>query len=148
MADFILGTQLVKTGQLQRAEQFLKNAFLKNKKSIVFAEGWARWLLDHQKYNDVVEVLKPFKETQSKTHRFLLVLGQAYQKLGQYEEAISCYSNYLEKEGTHIQALNAIGQCYLTLGQKENAIKIFKKSLELAPDQPQIQRILNSLEKK
>ena len=148
MADFILGTQLVKTGQLQRAEQFLKNAFLKNKKSIVFAEGWARWLLDHQKYNDVVEVLKPFKETQSKTHRFLLVLGQAYQKLGQHEEAITCYSNYLEKEGTHIQALNAIGQCYLTLGQKENAIKIFKKSLELAPDQPQIQRILNSLEKK
>jgi hypothetical protein len=44
--------------------------------------------------------------------------------------------------------LNAVGECYVGLQDREEALKAWEKSLELNPDQPEIEEKVKDVKKK
>ena len=145
LTDYILGGQYFNKGNHEKAEYFLEKAYRKNPSSLQFAEGFSRILFTAQKFEEVKKILLPFLETSQDNKKFLRLLGQASQKLGQFEEAIDYYKQYLAYYGTNLQILNAIGYCYFSTGNKEEALVAFEKSLEINPKQEEIKKIVSSL---
>ncbi len=97
------------------------------------------------RFEEAKKILLPFLETSQDNKKFLRLLGQASQKLGQFKEAIDYYKQYLAYYGTNLQILNAIGYCYFSTGNKEEALVAFEKSLEINPKQEEIKKIVSSL---
>ena len=50
--------------------------------------------------------------------------------------------------GVNASVLNAIGESYLGLGKLAEALAAFEKSLQLSPDQPEIQKKVEGLKTK
>jgi len=85
---------------------------------------------------------------QQQNYDFLEVLGKAAQALGQHEQAINYYKQYLAHFGTNINILNAIGECYLTLGDIDEALYAWERSLQLEPNQENIKAQVKALKEK
>lgn len=144
---FILGNQLYNLGRLDEAGDFLERAHRQEPQSILYAEALGNLYLQKEEYNKVISILAPISGSSQRGSSILRILGQAYQKLGQYDKALTSYSSYLEQEGTHLPTLNAMGACFLALGQKDEALRAFQKSLEINPQQEEIEKIVSSLRK-
>jgi len=68
-------------------------------------------------------------------------LGQSYQKLERFEQAISVYKEILNKYPDFPDAADvytAIGECYLNLGKIDEAIENFKILIEKFPDKQEL----------
>jgi tetratricopeptide (TPR) repeat protein len=76
------------------------------------------------------------------------MMGQSCQALGELNEAISHYKDYLSHFGTNIIILNSIGKCYYQLGNTKEALIAWEKSLELNPDQEELKKLVKSLKEK
>lgn len=62
------------------------------------------------------------------------LLGRALRENGSYEEAISEYKIYEEREGSSYDELYInMGSCYRSMGKREEAIEAYKKALEVNP---------------
>ena len=77
-----------------------------------------------------------------------LVLGEAYRNSGEYEKALKTYDKAISHYGLNIVLLNAVGECYFRLGIPDEALAAWEKSLEINPDQPEIQKNVKALKQK
>lgn len=145
LTDYILGGQYFNQGNHEKAEYFLEKAYRKKPDSLKFAEGLSRIYFTLEKFEETKKILLPFLENPQKDYQFLKLLGQASQRLKQFEEAIDHYKKFLSHYGTHLEVLNSIGYCYLSLGKRAEALEAWEKSLEINPNQEQIKKILASL---
>lgn len=59
------------------------------------------------------------------------LLGQAYEKLGDYNYAASVYSTYLETKQADAQIYNQLGLCKLKVGDYEAALNAFQAGLAM-----------------
>ena len=145
LTDYILGGQYFNKGNYEKAEYFLEKAYRKNPAFLRFAEGFSRILFINEKFQEVKKILLPFLENPQDDNKFLKLLGQTCQKLGQHEEAIDYYKKYLGHYGTNLEVLNAIGYSYLSVGNKKEALVAWEKSLEINPNQEKIKKLVKSL---
>ncbi|NIO47972.1 MAG: tetratricopeptide repeat protein [Candidatus Aminicenantes bacterium] len=89
----------------------------------------------------------PFLQHENR-HEFLDILGRSCQALGEFEQAISYYKEYLSHYGTNLQVLNSIGECYYKVGNKEEALIAWERSLELNPEQERLKNLVQSIKEK
>ncbi|MEW6455566.1 MAG: GWxTD domain-containing protein [Acidobacteriota bacterium] len=143
----ILGNQLFNKKDFQGARRHLEKAYQKDPTFVKYALDYCRLLLATKEYQRVKEIALPFLKNQEK-YEFLSLLGRSCQALGELEEAISYYKEYLSHFGTNIPILNSIGECYYKLGRKEEALVAWEKSLEINPKQEDIKKIVESLKGK
>lgn len=143
----ILGNQFLSKKDIQKAKSLLEKAYRANPNSSKFALDFIRLLLMEKEYQKVKQISQPFLENQEK-FKFLGVLGQSCQALGEYEQAISYYKDYLAYYGTNIHVLNSIGECYYSMGNTEEALIAWEKSLELNPKQEKLKKFLESIKEK
>jgi len=141
------GIQLLNKGKLEEAKAALEQAYNKNPNQLKYALGYSQALFLKQDYLRVKEILTPFANSQEVNENVLYFLGKSCHSLGQYQEAISYYQNYLSHAGTNIEILNLLGTCYYQLGNKEEALQIWQKSLEISPNQENIKKLVESLKK-
>jgi GWxTD domain-containing protein len=87
----------------------------------------------------VKEILNPFADAVDAKYETLFFLGKAHQALGEYNRAITLYDRAITSHGVNIYLLNALGECYNTLGNTAEAVAAWEKSLEIKPDQKEIQ---------
>jgi GWxTD domain-containing protein len=144
--SYIIGTQLFNVGDLNRARLRLDSAYQKNRDSLDFALGYAEVLFGSGEFATIKEMLAPFLDRDRENFALYTSLARASQGLGQYEEAIGFYRTFMEHEGVNFEILNAVGHCHRALGHDAEAIEVWEKSLELNPEQPKIQKILNRLQ--
>jgi len=145
MTDYVLGGQYYNKGEFAKASSLLERAYHKAPESLLFTEGFSRILYQSGQFEEVKNMLLPFVQTSQKEYRFLKQLGEALQKLEQYEEAIGFFKQYLAYYGTNLEVLNAVGICYLEMGNKEEALIALEKSLEINPDQEQIKKLVSEI---
>jgi tetratricopeptide (TPR) repeat protein len=143
--SYLLGTQLLNVGELERARIELDEAYQRNSDSLDFALGYAEVLFVSQEFSTVKEILRPFLSEEVENFTLYASLGRASQGLEEYDEAIGFYQAYIEHEGLNYEILNAMGQCHRGLGNIEEAVRALEKSLELNPDQPEIRETLKNL---
>ncbi len=147
--SFIIGTQLYNSGKISEARDNLEKAFQKNQNSVEFALNLARVYLTLSEYNKIESVLLPFaNQPEPPQYELLFILGKAYQYLGELDKAIDTFDKTLSHYGLNINLLNSIGECYFQLGIPDEALAAWEKSLEINPDQPEIQKSVKLLKEK
>lgn len=143
----ILGNQYLNKKDIQQAKFLLEKAYRKNPNSIKYAFDFSQALYAAKEYQRVKQIAIPFLQDENK-HKFLVILGQSCQALGELQQAVSYYKDYLSHYGTNLQVLNSIGECYYRLGNKEEALIAWEKSLEINPEQEKLKKIIESLKRK
>jgi GWxTD domain-containing protein len=147
--EFIIGTQFYNSGKTAEARDHLEKAFQKNPDSVDFALNLARVYLTLEQYKKIESVLLPFSnQPEPPSYELLFVLGRAYQNSGELAKALKTYDKALSHYGLNINLLNSIGECYIRLGIPDEALAAWEKSLQINPDQPEIQKRVKALKQK
>ena len=60
-----------------------------------------------------------------------VLLGQTYEKLGDYNYAASVYSNYLENREPDASIYNQLGLCKMLIGDHTSALKAFREGIAM-----------------
>ena len=141
-----LGRQYLQGRNLDRALSLLEQAYLKSPGQVRFGLDYCLVLLQKKEYAKAKAVALPLVKEKSQ-FEFALPLGQACQGLGQFEDAIANYAEYITHFGANINVFNQIGECFFRLGDKAEALKAWEKSLELNPKQSRIKEKVDSLKK-
>ena len=144
--DYVIGTQLYNTGRTDDAISHLEKAVQARPDSADYAQNLARAYMtkgEHQKVEPLL--LWFFRLDKPPAYDLYLLLGRAYQKLGEWDKAIDIFSDAVSRFGIGAVLLNAVGACYLEKGDSKAALVAWEKSLELNPDQPQVRKSVEAI---
>ncbi len=119
---------LMEKGYEAEAKAYLQAALGSNEKKISdYDRGrLAYYMGDYENARNYLESTKGNKNAEA-----VLLLGQTYEKLGDYNYAASIYSNYLTAYSDNVYLLNRLGMCKLQAGDAETALEYFEKALAL-----------------
>jgi len=146
---YIIGQQLFNSGKAQEARQFLENAYNKKPDNRVFAEGLSRIYAELEVHDKILAILEPLmKLYESPSFEIHILLGGSYQELGEFNKAIEVFDKAIQQFGVNVLVLNALGGCYFRLGQLSEALSAWEKSLEMNPEQPEIQKNVKAIKEK
>ncbi|HEA64658.1 MAG TPA: GWxTD domain-containing protein [Candidatus Aminicenantes bacterium] len=146
---YSIGTQLFNSGKMAEARASLEKAYQKKKDSIEIALNLARVYNALAKYTKIESILLPFLSgPQPPKYEAYLIMGRAYQNLGNLDKAIDVFDKAISHYGLNMDLLNHIGECYFKLEKKKEALTAWEKSLEINPDQPQIRKNVETLKEK
>ena len=83
-----------------------------------------------QKYNESVGVLTPLLQENTDYYDAMLLIGDSYYELKQFDDAMIWYSKAYENEGIRTRALcHVMAYIYDTKGNYSNAIDLYKEAL-------------------
>jgi GWxTD domain-containing protein len=145
----LIGNQLFSSGRFEEARRNLEAAYSKKPESADFALSLAR--VDMALHDDsrVETLLLPFfHQEQPPRYEFFFLLARAYHQRGEWEKALEIVDEGISRYGLNSVFLNLRGECYLRLGNRAEALKAWEKSLEINPSQPDVQKAVDSLQKK
>jgi len=144
---FILGGQYFRKGEVEKARIQLEKAYYQKPDSLNFALNLARAYFRLKEYTKIKEILLPFSESDKPNYDIYFLLGIAHQALGEFSQAISFYDKGISHFGININLLNSLGECYYRLGELGEALAAWEKSLEINPNQPEIEKKVEALKK-
>jgi len=145
--SFILGGQLFSKGEIDKARNLLEKAYHSKPNSLNYALNLARVYFIQKEFQKTKEILIPFSEASEASYDVYFLLGKAHQALGEFNQAVSLYHKAISHFGININLLNSLGECYFRLGIIEEALAAWEKSLEINPQQPEIQEKVKSIKK-
>ncbi len=118
---------LEEKGYRDEGKTYLQASMANNEQKLTEAEKgrFSYYLEDYESARNYLESQKG-----AKTGETTLLLGQTYEKLGDYNYAASIYSNYLADNSQDVAILNRLGMCRLELGDAQAALDCFNRALE------------------
>jgi tetratricopeptide (TPR) repeat protein len=147
MYYYALANQYEKLGNSQRAAQNFEKAFSMNpdyKKGLI---EYANFLFNTSQFDKILEVIERIEEDEALRFEYSLLKGKALMGLTRYVAAIESLLEANQIYDSHIGLLNSLGFCYYKVGSREEAIKVLKASLSLDPNQAEVKKLLNMIEK-
>jgi len=146
---YMIGTQLFNSGKIGQARTYLEEACRKNPDSIEFALNLARIYMNMQDFKLAEDLLLPFfGKAEPPKYEVFFILGKAYQGSGWLDKAIETFDKAMDHYGVNMNLLNAVGECYFQLGKYEEALAVWEKSLEINPNQPELQKSMEAIKEK
>ncbi len=143
--NYLLGNQLFNKGNLEEALNRLDKAYNLNRNNEDIALSLAKVLDKLGRSDEVISVLSPSYSRESVKYDTYFLMGEAYRKKGNLEEAIKAYTSALSHYGHNINILNALGECHWQIKDFKNAKFYWSKSLELNPDQKDIRKKMDEI---
>lgn len=143
--NYLLGNQLFNKGNLEEALKSLNKAYNLNRNNEGIALSLARVLEKLGRSDEVISVLSLFYSRDNTTYDTYFLMGEAYRKKGNFQEAIKAYTSALSHYGQNINLLNALGECYWNIKDFKNAKFYWSKSLELNSDQKDIRKKIDEI---
>ena len=144
---YMLASQYRKTGRLDSAEEFYKKAFGMNpgyKKGLL---EYAQFLFESQKLLECLDLIENIKDEKDLQFEYFLIKGRAYLGMQEYGQAIANLEEGNKLYNSDTSLLNSLGYCYQKTNQKEKALEALKASLRLNPQQEEIKKLLQEIEK-
>lgn len=119
---------LAEHGYEEEAKAYLQAALGNNGKKISeYDKGRLSYYMgDYENARNYLESVKGSKNAET-----VLLLGQTYEKLGDYNYAASIYSNYLTDHPENVILLNRLGMCKLQGEDAASALTYFEQALAL-----------------
>lgn len=142
------GRQYFNKGEIVKARIELEKAYARQPNVEDIALPLANIYMTLKDPARVRNILAPFAEAEEAKYETLFFLGKANQAMGEYDRAITLYDRAITSHGINIYLLNALGECYEALGNAEEALAAWEKSLEIRPDQQDIQDKVKALKEK
>jgi tetratricopeptide (TPR) repeat protein len=145
--SYIRGCELLNSGKLEEARKLLRDSYLKAPSSLDFALALARvdFLLDDQEA--VQALLVRFLEKAGERSDVYELLGRSHFERNEFGRAAYFFKKYLAHFGTNLEILNLLAEALYRIGEIDEALAAWKKSLELAPEQPQVKERIALIEK-
>jgi GWxTD domain-containing protein len=134
-----LGTEYFLTGQYGQALPLAERA-LRMRDDLEVRLLLAKILFALGRFKDSIDALKP-AEGAGLPREAAKVMAANFAALKDWTSALS-YLDKLLAEATEISVLNLAGECHLNSGRPDLAISLFQKSLQLDPNQPAVQALL------
>lgn len=141
----VAGIQLFNSGKIEQAQKMMEEAYHKKPDSAEYALNLAQLYFFLAEYKKVEPILLPFLQQPRPKYEIYYFLGKAYQSSGKLNEAIDIFNKAISDYGLNIHLLNSLGECYFQLGIPTKALMVWEKSLEINPDQPQIEKNVAAL---
>ncbi len=145
--DSDVGLQLLNLGRYKEALPHLEKAYASNPAQLKYGLGLSQCLFVEGQYQRVKDILTPFREEKA-TDLVLYFLGKSVHSLGQLDEAIVIYSDYLSRFGLNLEILNLLGTAHYQNGNAAEALRAWQRSLEVNPGQENIKKLVESLQEK
>jgi len=145
--DCDVGLQLLNLGRNKDALFYLEKAYTKNPSQLKYGLGLSQCLFVEGQYQRVKDILTPFREEKA-TDLVLYFLGKSVHSLGQLDEAIADYTDYLSRFGLNLEILNLLGTAHYQKGNAAEALRTWQRSLEINPSQENIKKLVQSLQEK
>ena len=132
-----IANALMEKGYIEEGKAYLQAALGSNEKKISnYDKGRLSYYLgDYENARNYLESTKG-----NKTAENVLLLGQTYEKMGDYNYAASIYSNYLTDNPDNVIIFNRLGMCKLQAGDAESALDYFEQALAL--EDPSMTQVL------
>jgi tetratricopeptide (TPR) repeat protein len=145
--DYERGLQLLNLKRNKDALVLLEKAYAKNPSQLKYALGLSQCLFIEGQYQRIKDILSPLRGEKA-TDLVLYFLGKSSHSLGQLDEAIADYSDYLSRFGLNLEILNLLGTAHYQKGNAAEALRAWKRSLEINPGQENIKKLVLSIEEK
>jgi len=145
---YILGMESLNSGRIEQAKPLLERAYQEKPVSLEFALGLGQVYFRSEEYQKVQDILIRFLEKANDQPQVYELLGRCSFIQNKYGQAIYYLRKYLSHFGTNLEILNILAECFYQSGEFEEAKAVWKKSLEIAPQQEQIRKKLEAIEKK
>jgi len=147
--SLLIGNQLFSSGRYKEARVNLEAAYQKRPESSDSALSLARVDMALQDYSRVETLLLPFfDQAKPPRYEFFFLVASAYHQRGEWDKALKILEQGISHYGLNTVFLNLRGECYLRLGNTAEALRAWEKSLEINPAQPDVQKVVESLQKK
>lgn len=146
---YMIGTQLYNKGREEEARSYLEEAYRKNPGSVEFALNLARLYMNMKDFNRVEPILQPFLDNpETAQYEVYFILAKAYQSLSLLDKAIETFDKAIDQFGVNTSLLNAVGECYFQLGRYEEALVTWERSLEINPNQPELEKSVQAIKER
>ena len=109
---------------------------------------YGNFLLKVKKFDKALALVENFKDEEKLKFDYFLIKGKALKEKGDYAAAIESFIEGNRIYNSDIGLLNNLGICFSRTGQKEDALKILNASLKLNPNQDEIKKLVQEIEKK
>lgn len=144
---YALATMYDQVNEHEKAESFFKRAYGLKPDYKEGLKSYAHFLLKVKKFTECLELIENIKEDESLKFDYYLLKGNALMRTGKYEEAINSLLEGNKIYNSDTGLLNSLGFCYYKTGQKERALSVLNASLRLNPEQTQIKKLIEEIEK-
>jgi tetratricopeptide (TPR) repeat protein len=144
---YMLATQYRKTGRPDKAEAFYQKAFGMNpgyKKGLL---EYAQFLFESQKFHELLDLIENIKDDKDLQFDYFSIKGRAHMGLEQYIQAIADLEQGNAIYNSDTSLLNSLGYCYHMTNQREKALEALRASLRLNPQQEEIRKLVQEIEK-
>lgn len=124
-------------GLPEEGKAYLREALGSSEKKVSdFDKGRLSYYMeDYESAKNYLEASKQTKDAAA-----VLLLGQTYEKLGDFNYAASIYSNFLTDHSDNVVILNRLGMCKLEAGDAASALEYFERAL--AQEDPSMLQVL------
>ena len=109
---------------------------------------YANFLLKVQKFDRALEIIESVKDYEKARFGYELVRGLAFMGKGLYPEAITALQAANKIYNSDTRLLNALGNSYAKTDRIKSSLDAYRASLKLNPDQADIKKIVQQLEKR
>jgi GWxTD domain-containing protein len=145
--DYEQGLQLLNLKRNKDALVLLEKAYAKNPSQLKYALGLSQCLFIEGQYQRIKDILSPLRGEKA-TDLVLYFLGKSSHSLGQLDEAIADYTEYLSRFGLNLEILNLLGTAHFQKGNAAEALRAWQRSLQINPNQENIKKLVRSIEEK
>jgi GWxTD domain-containing protein len=144
---YIMAQQNENLENFREAEQYYERAYTLNPDYETGLLRYAGFLIKTGKYNKSLLLIEKIQNSEKLKFEYYLMKGQALTGLEQYMQAIQ---NLLEANkiyNSDTRLLNSLGFCYYKTAQKSKALDVLKASLRLNPQQDEVKKLMEQIEK-
>ena len=144
---YMLASQYRMTGRFITAGDLYEKAYGMNpgyKKGLL---EYAQFLFESEKWRECLDLIENIKEEKDLQFDYFLIKGRAHMGLQEYSQAIENLKEGNKIYNSDTSLLNSLGYCYHKTNQTEKALEALKASLRLNPQQEEIQRLIQEIEK-
>ncbi len=144
---YVLAQQYDKVKNHEKAEANFEKAFVLKPDYNKGLVEYANFLYKVKKFGRSLELIEDIKEDEGLKFDYYLIKGRAYMGMGKYEEAINNLLDGNKIYNSDTGLLNSLGFCYYKTRQTGNALEVLRISIRLNPDQKEIKKIIEEIEK-
>ncbi len=139
--------QYDKAKNFPKAEEYYEEAYRQKPDYFRGIVEYSNFLLKIRKFEKSLDFIEKVSEDDGLKFPYYLVKGKALIGMEKYQEAIEFLIEGNKIYNSDVGLLNSLGLCYYKTGKKKEALDVLKASLRLDPDQKDIKRLIDEIEK-
>lgn len=140
-----LAGQAEKAGEPGAAEAYFQRALALAPFDPEVAVYYCGFLMRSKNFSRVFEHIEKVKADPTLQFDYYLIKGKALRELGRCEEAIPVLLEGNKIYNSDTRLLNALGYCFYKTGQKSRAVEVLRASLRLNPEQEEVKRLIEEI---